>query len=82
MEMQLVMIRISMRASNILDNIHRVIVEIDVILLVSFRASFNGDNQLIGAIVGNVHVTFSIQDNQISTGIIYGDTPIRFTLRR
>lgn len=76
MEMQLVVIRVGVSASDILNNIHRVAIEVDVIFFVGAGASLDSYNQLVGAVVGDVHISLGIQDNQVCAGVVYGDTPL------
>ena len=70
-----------MRAGNIFYDIHRVLVQVDVVDFVLVRPDFYGTDQLIVGIVADRHVALGFHDNRVGAGIVDGDLTLAFSNR-
>ena len=72
-EVQLVVVGVGMGAGNVLDHIHGVVVQIDIILAVGIRADLHRADQLVVRVVGDGHVALGLNDDLIGAGVVNGD---------
>ena len=51
MEIKFVVVRVSVRARNILHDVYRVVIQIDIVFAVGVRPNFHSADQLVVAVV-------------------------------
>ena len=73
MEIEFIVVRVGMGASNVLHHIHGVAVQVDIIFAVGVRADFHSADKLIVGIVGDRHVPLGFHDDLIGAGVVDGD---------
>ena len=72
-EVQLVVVGVGVGAGDVLDHIHGVVVQIDVVLAIGIGANFHRADQLIVRVVGNGHIALGFQNDFIGAGVVDGD---------
>lgn len=81
-EVQLVVVGVGVGAGDVLDHIHGVVVQVDVILAVSVRADFHRADQLVVRVVGDGHIALGFQNNLVGAGIVDGDLALTLKVIR
>ena len=82
MEIEFIVVRVGMGASNVLHHIHGVAVQVDIIFAVGVRADFHSADKLIVGIVGDRHVPLGFHDDLIGAGVVDGDLALALEVVR
>lgn len=72
-EIELVVVRVRMRAGDVLHHIHRVVIEIDVVFAVGIGADLYRTDQLVARVVRDGHVALGFHDHLVGAGVVDGD---------
>ena len=73
MEVELVVVGVGMSAGDVLDHIHGIVVQIDVVLAVGIRADLHRADKLVVRVVGNGHIALGFHNHLVGAGIVDGD---------
>ena len=78
MEVKLVVVRISMSASDVLNDIHGVLVQINIVFLILVRTGLHCTHKFVVVIVRDGHSAFHLENNVVGTRVIDRDPALCF----
>lgn len=82
MKIHFIMIRVGVCSCYIFNNIHCVLVEINVILFILIRADFARNNKLVMYIVRYTLISLNNQDNKVGPRIVHRHAPLALKIIR
>ena len=77
MEVELIVVRVGHRTGNVLHDIHRIGIQVNIIFLICIRPGLDGTHQLVGRVVRNGHQAFRFENDFIRSSVVNSDMPLR-----